>query len=373
MDFVPSDAGTGRMRLAVIGSHRSGTTWVRSVLGGMFGLEQIAIADPAPYNWDSLPQRCVLQMHYYPVDWFLKRLHDYDFKVVITARHPFDILTSWLNYNYYVHQEGYCPGGGACPECSIIELMPRSDEFIAYAGGESGRLLLCYSPAWWQRDGVSRVRYEDMVNAPEPTLTRLISELGASPVVPLDEILHATAIETRKGDHASWHYHYWQGRPGLWRDMFPADVARRLHARIPEPFRIIGYECDPDETLDPVRADLNWLRLQLASTREHLKTEHAKHRKSRTEIAGLQGEIQRLMSVPSNLPDQLGTIHANLAALASVFNVASHDPTGIARELAETKAELASMKERFGPYQDLGPRALRFAQRTKRLAKRFVA
>src|SRR5262249_13406653 len=56
--------------------------------------------------------------------------------------------------------------------------------------------------------------------------------------------------------------------------------ARAIAASIPEPFEILGYDCDPEESLEPGRADQNWTRLQLDSTREHLRLERAKHRKT---------------------------------------------------------------------------------------------
>lgn len=297
----------GVLRLAVISSPRSGNTWVRQLLARIYGLGEIPVHFPDDIDWEHLPRRCVIQIHAYPTEPFTSLLERHGVRVVVLARHPLDVLASWLNLVFYSHQEGYCPGGGACDECTLVGVLPRSREFMDWACSEHGRLFLCYSPAWWRRPGVLQGRYEEFVADPEAALGRLVEQIGEAPRSPIVEAVAAGRIGEKKSSREVWHFHYWQGRPGLWRCLFPAAEARAIAANIPEAFEFLGYDCDPDETLDGRDADQNWLRLQLDSTREQLRLERMKHRQTvhnlsevRTRADRMEIELHELTQITSS-------------------------------------------------------------------------
>ena len=87
--------------------------------------------------------------------------------------------------------------------------------------------------------------------------------------------------------------------------MITAQVARAIAAGRPEPFETLGYSCDPDESLGDTEADLNWLRLQLHSTRENLAVASAKHRKRFEEL-----EFERTLRLKAE--EQLGQVQQAL-------------------------------------------------------------
>jgi hypothetical protein len=58
-----------------------------------------------------------------------------------------------------------------------------------------------------------------------------------------------------------WDYHFWQGRPGLWKALLTAPVAEQVARAHPAYFTDLGYRCDPDPLLSPLQADANWVRL----------------------------------------------------------------------------------------------------------------
>jgi hypothetical protein len=281
------------LRLAILSTPRSGNTWVRESLAALYDLEQISGHLPNQIDWENLPRRCVIQIHWYPWPKFLARLERLRIRPVALARHPLDILLSWLNYAYYVHLEGYCQGSGVCTECAIVGALPTSETFLDYARGEPGRLLLCYTPAWWDRPGVLRARYEELVAEPEAAFGSLVGQVDEPPRRSIAEVVESTSIRRLKPSQEVWQYHYWQGQPGLWRAMLPAAEARAIAAANPEPFEALGYACDPDEALEGAQADLNWFRLQLDSTREHLALERAKHRQKAKDLAALEGELKQ--------------------------------------------------------------------------------
>jgi hypothetical protein len=338
--------GGGMLRLALISTPRSGNTWARALLGSLYDLEPIPVHAPEEVDWENLPRRCVIQIHWYPIEPFVGWLERHGVRVVVLARHPLDVLMSWLNYVYYVHQEGYCPGGGGCNECAIVGAYPRSAAFLDWVRGEFGRCLLCYSPAWWHREGVVRLRYEDLVADAETVLTRLVDEIGERPRRSIAEVVAANAIAQQKPGQEVWHFHYWQGRPGLWRELIPAAEARAIAKFIPEPFEMLGYSCDPDERLEPSQADQNWTRLQLDSTREHLGLERAKHRKT----------IKDLLLVREELADSIRTLREERAA---------HEQTRL--NLAMTQTQLDARSRELAPVETV---PLVITRRLKRIAAR---
>src|SRR5262245_1965228 len=211
-----------QLRLIVNSTPRSGNTWVRSLLGAIYGLEEIPVHFPEQIDWANLPRRSVIQLHWYPRDSFVRQLERYGVRVVVLSRHPFDVLISWLNLTYYSHQEGYCPGGGKCAECAIVGVHPRSQAFLDWVESEAARTLLGYSPAWWNRPGVLRARYEDLVSSPEAVIGRLVSEIGEPPRKPIAEVIAAQSIGKLMPSQDVWHFHYWQGQADLWRYLIPA-------------------------------------------------------------------------------------------------------------------------------------------------------
>ncbi|MCA1684913.1 MAG: sulfotransferase domain-containing protein, partial [Planctomycetia bacterium] len=276
------------LRLAVISTQRSGNTWLRGLLAEVYGLEEIPVHFPDQVDWENLPGRFVIQIHWHPEPAFVENLDRHEVRVVVLARHPLDVLMSWLNYAYYDHMEGNCRGKEVCDKCDAIGLLPRSDAFRDYVEGKIGRWLLSHSPAWWDRPGVLQVRYEDLVRDPEATLGRLADEIGRPPLGSIAGAIESSAIGRKKPDQGVWHYHYWQGQPGLWRAMLPAAEARAIVRVAPTAFEVLGYACDPDESLGPDQADRNWLRLQLDSTREHLSLERSKHRRKSEDLKAVR-------------------------------------------------------------------------------------
>jgi hypothetical protein len=266
------------------------------MLATFYGLDQISAQTPDFIPWDNLPNRCVIQIHEWPEPEFLGLLEASRIRVVSPARHPFDVLMSWLNYYYYVHEEGRCTG--KCNECGLVGLTPRSEAFLEYVKGFHGRAVLGFTPWWWRRSEVIRIRYEDLVSDPVAALKLAADQIGESFRRPVGEVIGETSIGQMKSNRDAWQYHFWQGRPGLWRSLIPAKDARSLAASLRDPFEALkyacdpfaelGYVCDPDESLEPAQADLNWIRLQLDSVREHLALEKSKHRQTAEELASLR-------------------------------------------------------------------------------------
>jgi hypothetical protein len=342
------------LRLAVISSPRSGNTWLREMIAALYGLEQIPVHFPEDIPWDNLPNRCITQIHWNPEPEFTTLLDRAGFRVIAIGRHLFDILMSYLNYVYYVHQEGICPGGGACEECVIVGRSPQSREFRDYVASDRAALLFGYTPRWWNRPGVIQFRYEELVADAATHLRNLAAQLGESPVRGIAEVMEATSIERMKPRRDAWQYHFWQGRPGLWRTMIPADEAVWLAEQRREYFEIVGYPVDPDPTLQPLQADLNWLHLQLDSTREFLGLERSKHRALIAESKELRQQFRIAQNHSAEQDTVYGETHAELLRYQNAFLDTRGQLLGKQRELDATTQRLdATYQAHVSTYRQL--------------------
>src|ERR1700759_2986044 len=86
------------MRLAIVSTPRSGNMWLRRLLLRLTGGAELSADTPAAVDWERLPERSVLQLHWPPEDGFLALLAAHDVAPVAVARHPLDVLVSILQF-----------------------------------------------------------------------------------------------------------------------------------------------------------------------------------------------------------------------------------------------------------------------------------
>lgn len=267
---APSRRGSGRVRLAVISTPRSGNTWFRFLLHSAFGLEQHAVHNPDEVDWAHLPERYVLQLHWSPTEQLRRQLAEHDFQAVTLARHPLGVLISILHYVMNRTTSSRWLEGAGGDETSIVGALPRSGAFLRYATGNRAQALLAVSADWWNVPGACRVRYEELVANPLLTLERLAKELKVEPVVPLTESIDTFRIdrlrEVRSDQHA------WRGDPSLWKTLLTAAEAQQICDAHSLVLQTLGYECDADAALEPAQADLNWINAEFATLWDHIKS-----------------------------------------------------------------------------------------------------
>ena len=112
---------------------------------------------------------------------------------------------------------------------------------------------------WWGQEGVTSVRYEDLVADTAGQLAALAEVFGPPRCESLAGAVAACAMgQLRK---QSLNNHFWQGKPGLWRDLLPAPEAGELAAALAPVLTRLGYGIDPDPALDAGAADRNWVGL----------------------------------------------------------------------------------------------------------------
>ena len=238
------------VRIAVVSSPRSGNMWLRRLLVAAYGLEERAAHTPDEVDWDRLADGCVLQLHWHRTPAFRALLATHGFSIVVLARHPLDVLVSILHFAPHEPQTARWLDGESGDERRLVGADPASAAFLAYATGPRARALLSITPEWWDT-GDARIRYEDLVERPVDELARLVDELGGTPVVSAAQAVEAVRFDELRDEATN--LHFWQGRPGLWKELVPTRYALAIAAVYPEMERL-GYSVG----LDAATAKARW-------------------------------------------------------------------------------------------------------------------
>jgi hypothetical protein len=242
------------MRIAIVSSPRSGNSWLRYVLRDTFSLQEIAV-----HNYldiENVPEKCILQIHWYREPNFQEFLKRHDFQVISLARHPLDVLISVLHFIKYEPETAkWLCGNCAIPE-ELIGKSPASNEFLEYALGFGAENLLSVSYQWWHDKNAIKLRYEDLVTNSMVEVKRIAERLKA-PVERLPDALASNSLESFK---AAPNRHGWQGRPYLWRELIPFSNAAAIYAHHHRSFHAMNYELE-QTALTHEAGELRWTEL----------------------------------------------------------------------------------------------------------------
>jgi hypothetical protein len=407
---------------------RSGNNWLRHLLCSLYDMAGFAVHNPAELDWSALPADCLLAVHWHPSPSFLERLEAHRFRPLVLARHPLDVLVSILQFALHTSTERWLEGEGG-NERGIVGAMPRSTAFLNYARGPRAAALLAVSHEWWQIPGCVRVRYENLKRDAPGELRRLADDFGVLPRRAIADVVAEKSLANLREATGATH-HFWQGRTGLWKSLFPAEEAQaiaRAHAPV---FADLGYDCDPDPDLDAGQADANWLKLvwedlssslynlrttqqdlrgavkNVQSAREELEQARQEHQKTLAELGQARADLLRsaeegrqLREALQQKCDELARAHVLMDRLRGQREQAAEElawahtelahsqerRAAAAQELAAARAEvdwlrglheyaqagLAQAHASLAPFEGLGPFALAVARRLKRYSCRY--
>jgi len=242
-------------RIAILSTPRTGNTWLRRLLDGVYSLPQIVADSPADIEWERLSARCILQLHWDRDPALLEKLNEYAFRKIAICRHPLDVLISILHFSSTHAGTSSWVGGRGGGEEAIANVLPRSPAFLEYATGPRADILFSVSCQWATDPECLVVRYESFVQEPVRELTALCNRLLPAPD---DAIRYAVQVNTmEKVRKINTNQHCWQGKPGHWKDLLPAQEALRIVAHHRDVFETLGYpsdagsDCDPGPDRDP--------------------------------------------------------------------------------------------------------------------------
>jgi hypothetical protein len=243
------------LRLAVVSTPRVGNMWLRRQLVALFGLEERSAHTPDEVCWESLPDACVLQLHWPRTRHFARTLEQHGFRVLVVARHPLDVLLSILHFAAHEPETNRWLDGAFGGERSIVGVDPSSGAFRAYATGRRARALIDVSSQWWER-GLVSIRYEDLVAEPAVELGRIVDALGVTPSLPPKAVAGVVTFGSLREEAVN--QHFWQGRPNHRRELLPPEVATELARPYRRVLGRLGYDVQPDPRLSHEEAAALW-------------------------------------------------------------------------------------------------------------------
>jgi sulfotransferase family protein len=229
--------------------------WLRRLLVPLFGLEERSAHTPDEVGWESLPEACVLQLHWTRKRGFVRTLERNGFQVLVLARHPLDVLVSILHFAVHEPETARWLDGAFGDERSIIGADPTSQAFRSYAISRRARALIDVSSQWWEH-GRASIRYEDLVASPAAELRRIVDAVGVTPKLSPERVVEAVTFESLRNEAVN--QHFWQGRPHHWRELIPAAIATEIGRRHSTVIRRLGYELQPDADLSHAAAVGRW-------------------------------------------------------------------------------------------------------------------
>ncbi|HEY9210837.1 MAG TPA: hypothetical protein VIO56_05450 [Methylotenera sp.] len=244
------------LRIALVSTPRSGNTWLRLILGDIYELEHFAVHSPDDLNFDKLPKRCIVQLHWQRSAEFIEYLKKYGFIIVTIGRHPLDVLISILQFCTREPQTAFWLCGEGGDERGIVGKTPLDTEFLNYAKSSRASNLLSVTCDWWNFS-TARIQYEDMLAEPEYALSLFVNNIAA----PVNDI--ASSVRKYRFDQlksSASNGHYWQGKCGIWERVLPLNYALDIFECHRPIFDTLGYPVSAIRLEDEVYLS-NWRKL----------------------------------------------------------------------------------------------------------------
>ena len=236
---------------------RTGSLWFRRMLPGATRGTSVAEHQPKEIDWEGLQPPCVVAMHWHRTPELVNLLNRRNFEVIVTIRHPLDVLTSILHFCHYEPATARWLEGECGDESLLFGADPSSPQFLQYALSQRFTTLLGISGEW---HGSARavVRYEDLVDDTEGTLERVLALLGCDAIEPLVNVIEASSKHRLRPITG---HHVWRAEPGLWRQLITPEYAKIIYEYHREVFQLWGYERPQGPPLSVYEARDNWKRL----------------------------------------------------------------------------------------------------------------
>jgi hypothetical protein len=291
-------------RIAILSTPRTGNTWLRRMLDGVYSLAHIAEDDPRAIDWERLPRGCILKHHWETDPKLLAKREEHQFRMVTISRHPLDVLISILHFSSGYSGTVTWFGGREGDEFGIAGTRPQSRAFLEYATGRRAKALLSISLSWTAVEGCLCEHYERLVEDPIGRLSALCDAICPAPAELIQYAVDANTMEKQR--NLVDHQHFWKGQPGLWKQFLPAWEAFLIAETHQPYFETFGYVCDPDVALTDYEAEANWYAQEFASLREECRLARS-HALEARKVAELQRQVVELQTTARRLELEMGT------------------------------------------------------------------
>jgi hypothetical protein len=205
----------------------------------------------------DLPTDCIMQLHWRAEPVFAAWLAERNFRVLTLARHPIDVLLSAVRFSQHEPAVARWLGGSTGLPIALGEGGSGSVQFLEYCLSAGAAALLSVTPDWWRREGVTRLRYEEVVAAPEATLRPVAARLGETHGR-LAASLESASLASLQ---ATPNRHGWRGIPGHWSELVPVSYAMLIYERHRDVFRELSYPPPQMAGISVEQASEAWERL----------------------------------------------------------------------------------------------------------------
>jgi hypothetical protein len=233
---------------------RTGNVWLRRMLGDCLGISASVAHNPAGIDWKT--ERLVA-MHWRRTPDFEQLLARNNFQVIVTTRHPLDVLISILHFSQFEPATAHWLEGEGGDERPLLGAHPTSSRFLEYALSDRAAALLAVSAEWLPvAKAVSR--YEELVADPETSLAKLVGALGEQFRIPFQDAVRAHTIDRLRPYSV---HHFWRGQAGLWRSLIIGDYQQQIFERHRDVFDLLGYEVDDHQAPAVEEARKAWQTL----------------------------------------------------------------------------------------------------------------
>jgi hypothetical protein len=251
--------GPGPTRIAILATPRSGNTWLRMMLRDVLELDELIVRHPGDLDWERLPERAVINLHWPATVYLQSFLEAARVKVVTISRHPFDVLVSILRFAQTEPETIQWLWGRGGDEDSLLDADPTSEPFAQWAMSERALHLIEVSSSWLAVPDVAHVSYDKLVESPEREVHRLVQRLSLAPVKPIAEAVQRFTpawVNERSGIA-----HAWTATTDMWKEVLPADLVDQLRVRYRYQLRQLGLTATPDVKINRSEARDRWQQL----------------------------------------------------------------------------------------------------------------
>ena len=235
-------------RILILSTPKTGSTWLRSLLSGVYRLPQLYL-EPG-FDCNALRRagnRWVAQYHIRPHPELSAWIRENGVTVVTTIRHPADVVIS-----LYHHVMGFRARN---VDLDFIRRMLSADynrtDIVTDSTGQPFWADLACSLDWMSEAGTLVVRYEDLRCDPSGTLRALTSRICAVPDERIEAAIEMSELGLMRAMAGPFGGFFREGRIGRWRDLLPPDIIETFRSVAPYPAQMaaLGYSMDPADPL----------------------------------------------------------------------------------------------------------------------------
>lgn len=286
-------------RVAIVGTPRSGNTWLRTMLAKFLGVPTGTYHDPGEIPWAEMSGGFVMQIHWEPTDELVSTLSRSNFRLFTLARHPCDVLLSILQYAQKAEETSRWLAGRGGDESPLRGATPLSEEFRGYALSDRARQLLSLSAKWASIEGCHVLRYEDLVADTVKKMEEVRASLDVPPSYRLEIAVSASRLNAMRSTHTTRSFHFWQGRPGLWHEFVPGRLAEEIAMYHPEAFSLGSYVVSHAADRTIPEALHRWRELQVESEKTQVETLGDELELTRDRLAAYKEIAEQVSETPA--------------------------------------------------------------------------